>query len=214
MVFDPFDAIFDQFDPAKCTDCKLGGNGMHAYSRKHRGIGRKVMFVGEAPGEQEGKKHLAFVGNSGKLLDEWIGKMLVTNYVITNAVRHRPVTPQGANRTPGKDEIKACGVHLESEIASENPKFIIYLGKSALKTTDSRTVTMKQAIMHSLIDPYWYGTTTVLGLVVYHPAYILRKHWDMTPLLEMVSDIIMNPPERGVMNTTVSQMLNKVVFPA
>ena len=86
-----------------CELCSLRGTE-YALSRIHRGEGKKVMFIGEAPGEEEGKRHLAFVGRSGKLLDRWIEYLGINNYVITNIVRHRPPN----NRVPAYDEMVAC----------------------------------------------------------------------------------------------------------
>lgn len=203
-----------EFDPASCRGCDLQYNGMHAYSRVHKGIGRKVMFIGEAPGRKEGEQHLAFVGDSGKMLNAWINYMLVSNYIITNAVRHRPVTSTGTNRTPNSKEIIACNKYLEDEIKHEQPKFIVYLGKTSLTSRGITVRKMKDSVIHSFVNPYWYGKNGEIGIVLFHPSYVTRKHYDITPLLDMLADIILNPPVKDEIHPTVKKMIGEVGFPA
>ena len=112
-----------------CNLCSLKGED-YAYPQIHRGAGKKIMFIGEAPGEEEAKQHLAFVGRSGKLLDRWIAYLGINNYVITNIVRHRPPN----NRVPTMDEIEACIPYLFEEVQNEGPYYIIALGKTAART--------------------------------------------------------------------------------
>ena len=181
-------------DIASCDLCPLKGQN-YALSRTHRGEGKKVMFVGEAPGAEEAKQHLAFVGRSGKLLDKWIAYLDIDNYVITNIVRHRP--PE--NRVPAMDEINACIPYLYEEIKNENPHYIIALGK-----TSAIILTCYTLGSYALVN-YVYGKS-VMGKeffrkvpgsnsffsvsVLYHPSYVLRSGIDMTQYLNKLKKMI------------------------
>ena len=160
---------------SECKLCQLKGTE-YALPRIHRGEGKKVMFIGEAPGEEEGKQHLAFVGRSGKLLDKWIEYLGIDNYVISNVVRHRPPN----NRVPAYDEMEACYPYLEAEIEREKPDHLIALGRTS-------------AIRLGLViesEPMWsvikrsFSINNRLASILYHPSYILRTHKDMTPYLD------------------------------
>lgn len=172
-----------------CQKCQLHGDG-YALSRIHKGSGKKVMFIGEAPGAEEAEHHLAFVGRSGKLLDHWISLLGIDNYVITNVVRHRPITEEGKNRTPTEYEILSCLPYLSHEVVNELPDFLILLGRTPLKTIkkfvdknfvglDVPMYSIAQTIKFSLKN----DMRTVDGLgnrirtfVLYHPSYVLRNH--------------------------------------
>ena len=82
----------------KCMKCEALCN-----SRLNVVFGRgdeepDIVFVGEAPGADEDKQGLPFVGRGGKLLDKWIERMNINNkkYYIMNALKCRP--PE--NRVP------------------------------------------------------------------------------------------------------------------
>ena len=160
---------------AECKLCQLKGTE-YALPRIHRGEGKKIMFIGEAPGEEEGKQHLAFVGRSGKLLDKWIEYLGIDNYVISNVVRHRPPN----NRVPTYDELEACYPYLEAEIERENPAYIIALGKTTgfvLGMVDEN-----KPMEYAFRRIFLLGSR--LASILYHPSYILRSHKDMTPYLD------------------------------
>ena len=87
----------------------------------------KIMMIGEAPGEEEDKQGLPFVGRGGKVLDKALGFIGVDrdSIYITNLVKCRP--PE--NRNPAPSEIKECKDTLIDEVFSVRPKIIITLGK-------------------------------------------------------------------------------------
>ncbi len=115
---------------ASCRDCPLYRNG-YALPRIHTADDVLVMFIGEAPGFTETQTKRAFTGRSGKLLDEWIRKMGIRNYIVTNVVKHRPV--MGAtDRPPNEGEMSACVHYLREEIDFFDPNLIVTLGKSSL----------------------------------------------------------------------------------
>jgi len=167
-------------DIVNCSLCKLAGKE-YAFPRVNRGNGKKVMFIGEAPGEEEGKQHRAFVGRSGKLLDKWINQLEIDNYYITNIVKHRPPN----NRQPDKDEVWTCIPYLHEEIKEELPDFIILLGKTALNSMFSNLAEgrkMSDIINNLLIHRLHYKYRMRIFLL-YHPSYILRTNFDMAEIL-------------------------------
>lgn len=86
-----------------------------------------VLFVGEAPGENEDKNGEPFVGRSGEKLDEALNQNGVNrdDVRITNVVRCRP--PE--NRDPKADERANCKEYLLAEIVAVDPEVIIPIGK-------------------------------------------------------------------------------------
>lgn len=91
-----------------------------------------LMFIGEAPGRDEDASGVPFVGRSGKLLRELIkavGLNPVEDCYIANIVKHRPP----GNREPAKEEIEICVKYLRKQIEIIAPKFIVLLGRTAVK---------------------------------------------------------------------------------
>lgn len=90
----------------------------------------EVMFIGEAPGMNEDRSGLPFVGNAGQFLNE----MLATigwqrdDVYITNVVKCRPP----GNRDPLPDEIDACRVYLDTQISTIDPLMIVTLGRFSM----------------------------------------------------------------------------------
>src|SRR3989338_9531732 len=82
----------------------------------------KVMFIGEAPGEQEDKQGRPFVGPAGKLLDELLGTIGLKReeVYISNVVKYRPP----ANRDPPAEEKAQCMPWLQMEMALIKPPLL------------------------------------------------------------------------------------------
>lgn len=113
-----------------CTQCAL------CEGRTHVVVGRgnpraALLFIGEAPGEQEDKQGRPFVGRAGKLLDRLLGSLGLTehDYYITNVNKCRPP----GNRPPKADEIRACTPYLVEQIRRMRPAVIVTLGNAATK---------------------------------------------------------------------------------
>ncbi|MGL5874752.1 MAG: uracil-DNA glycosylase [Xenococcaceae cyanobacterium] len=110
----PFYSSLEQLakDCQSCKRCGLSKN------RTHVVIGRgnphaKLLVIGEAPGTEEDKAGLPFVGKSGQLLEKILTSIdlnIERDTYITNIVRCRPPD----NRTPNAKEIKACKSYLIS----------------------------------------------------------------------------------------------------
>ncbi len=92
----------------------------------------ELMFIGEAPGEQEDIEARPFVGRAGKFLDHLLNLAGLdrSKVYISNVVKCRP--PK--NRTPRKKEIKMCNPYLQKQIELIKPKVICILGNVALQT--------------------------------------------------------------------------------
>lgn len=127
----------------------------------------RLVFVGEAPGEEEDKQRRPFVGRAGQLLTKVINAMGLerSDVYITNVVKCRP--PQ--NRKPEPDEMAACEPFLLMELRTINPEVIVCLGMTAaqslLKTKEN--LGNLRGKFHS------YGKAKVM--VTYHPAALLRN---------------------------------------
>src|SRR6185295_750196 len=156
----------------ECTRCKL-----HATRRKIVfGVGTPdtpLMFVGEAPGEQEDKRGEPFVGPAGELLDKMIEAMGWTRSAvyIANTTKCRPP----GNRNPQPDELEQCMPFLHAQIAAIAPRIIVALGRPAsnqLLGTDAPI----SALRGRFHDYTRFGGDrySLKIMPTFHPAYLLR----------------------------------------
>ncbi len=88
-----------------------------------------ILFVGEAPGRQEDREGIPFVGRAGKLLDSFLDGIGLdrSDVYITNIVLCRPPN----NRDPEDEEIKRCTEYLDRHIDILDPDVIVPLGSFA-----------------------------------------------------------------------------------
>src|SRR5918996_4772923 len=130
-----------------------------------------LMFVGEAPGQQEDLQGLPFVGRAGKLLDQLLEEvgMSRADVFVTNVVRCRPP----GNRDPLPDEIIACKSYSDRQVELIEPKLICTLGKFAMQvvTHTNRGITA----VHGKPEVHELGGRTVRVYPVFHPAAALRS---------------------------------------
>ncbi|WP_019936329.1 uracil-DNA glycosylase family protein [Bordetella sp. FB-8] len=130
------------------------------------------MVVGEAPGEQEDRQGLPFVGRSGQLLDAMlaaVGMNRQDDVFIANVIKCRPP----GNRNPTPEEIAACRPYLMRQIELLKPERILVLGRFAAQTlldTDA-TIGSLRGRVHILRA----GGRDIPLVVSYHPAYLLRS---------------------------------------
>ncbi len=116
----------------KCTSCPLYKGSTLAVPGEGP-QNAKLMILGEAPGEEEDRQGLPFVGRSGKYLESLLKTAGINRkeVFITNAVKHRP----SGNRTPKASEIKICAeLWLDKQIGVIKPRLIILLGSVALRS--------------------------------------------------------------------------------
>lgn len=116
---------------SKCTLCNKLCNSSSNCMSGYGPDDADLMFCGEAPGEEEDKQGIPFVGRAGKYLHRHVfkGAGIDAAYVrLTNPVRCRP--PQ--NRSPNIAEIRNCRQYLEEEVELVQPKVIVAMGNIAL----------------------------------------------------------------------------------
>lgn len=97
-----------------------------------------LMFIGEAPGAEEDRQGLPFVGRAGKLLDQLLEGIGLSrdDVFVANILKSRPP----GNRDPQPEEIEACWPYLERQIQLIEPRVIATLGNFATKKiTGSQT---------------------------------------------------------------------------
>lgn len=130
------------------------------------------MFVGEAPGAEEDRQGLPFVGRAGRLLNAMLlaVNMEREQVYIANVLKCRPPN----NRDPQGVEVRECEPYLHQQVVQIRPKIIIALGRfaaqSLLKTT--------RPIGKLRGEVFHYADTSIPLVVTYHPAYLLRNPVD------------------------------------
>jgi DNA polymerase len=160
------DDIYADIGPA-CARCKLCslGRTQVVYGKGHAKA--RLMFVGEAPGEEEDERGEPFVGRSGQLLTKIIEAIGLSReqVYIANVIKCRPP----ANRNPEPDEVAACEPFLFRQIDVIMPKVIVPLGKfaaqSLLKTMEPITKLRGRQ----------FDYRGAVLIPTFHPAYLLRN---------------------------------------
>lgn len=132
----------------------------------------KIMFVGEAPGADEDRLGLPFVGRSGQLLDKMLKavKMERANCYITNVLPWRPP----GNRTPTDSEIAVCLPFLKRQIELINPEVIMILGGSAANALLDNEEPISR-LRGKWLEYKRSDGKSVAVLASFHPAYLLRN---------------------------------------
>jgi len=129
-----------------------------------------LMFVGEAPGAEEDRQGLPFVGRAGTLLTELLAGigMERKDVWITNVLRCRPP----GNRDPQPIEIESCQPYTYRQVELIEPRVIVTLGNFATKLlTGSRLGITKVRGTPQVRD---VGARTVFLMPLLHPAAALR----------------------------------------
>jgi DNA polymerase len=128
-----------------------------------------LMFVGEAPGANEDRQGLPFVGQAGKLLDQLLGEIGLQrgDVFIANVLKSRPPD----NRDPRPEEIGACQGYLWRQIELIEPRVICTLGNFATKLLrrDKTGITR----VHGQAQIYTFGKRRVNIYPIFHPAAAL-----------------------------------------
>jgi uracil-DNA glycosylase len=175
---------WDQLQQAvsSCTRCEL------SRSRRNTVFGSgdqhaRVMVIGEAPGEEEDRQGVPFVGRAGGLLNQMLlaaGLSRETVY-IANILKCRPP----GNRNPSPQEAQACHDYLQQQVRLLQPEVILSVGgvsATNLLQTDQSVGSLRGRI-------HRYGESGIPMVVTYHPSYLLRrpaekaKTWDDLQLL-------------------------------
>ena len=165
---------------AKCENCKkcpLGETRTNCVFGEGN-ENAKIMFVGEAPGEQEDLSGRPFVGRAGKLLDQFLFAVGISrkDVYIANILKCRP--PK--NRDPLPEEEAECIDYLRDQVRAIDPKIIVCLGRiSAMKL-------IKEDFKITKEHGTWFKKGNFYMTAVYHPAALLR---DPRKNEEMLADM-------------------------
>lgn len=128
-----------------------------------------LMFIGEAPGANEDRMGLPFVGQAGKLLDKLLAEIgLERKEVwICNVLKCRPPD----NRDPHPNEIEACRDYLLSQVELIEPVVICTLGNFSTKLLRADTTGISR--LHGQAEPRIIGARAVRLYPLFHPAAAL-----------------------------------------
>ena len=160
---------------ANCHKCSLGDTRTNCVF----GVGdpdADLMFVGEAPGEQEDLSGTPFVGRAGQLLDKFLYAVDIPRekVYIANILKCRP--PK--NRDPLPEEEDACIEYLREQVRIIKPKVIVCLGRiSAMRLIKPDFKITKE-------HGQWFEKGQFLMTAVYHPAALLRDPRKKEDMLE------------------------------
>ncbi len=128
-----------------------------------------LMFVGEAPGANEDKLGLPFVGQAGKLLDKLLTEIGLDrgDVFIANTVKCRPPS----NRDPHPHEIESCNGYLRRQVQLIEPSVICTLGNFATKLLRGDATGISR--LHGRDEVRLIGPRAVRLLPLHHPAAAL-----------------------------------------
>lgn len=133
----------------------------------------RLMIVGEAPGADEDRMGLPFVGASGRLLDRMlrsIGLNREEGVYITNVVPWRPP----GNRKPELSEVQVCLPFVQRHIELIDPQVLLLLGGAAANALLANSESI------SRLRGRWHDYSSrglprpVAAMATYHPAFLLR----------------------------------------
>jgi uracil-DNA glycosylase family 4 len=161
-----------------------------------------LMFVGEAPGANEDRLGLPFVGQAGKLLDKLLAEIGLErpDVFICNTLKCRPP----GNRDPQPNEIESCSGYLQSQVELIQPKLICTLGNFATKLLREDTTGISR--LHGQVEERSIGARRIRLYPLYHPAAALytprtldalRADFERIPELLTLADLEQPEPLRA-----------------
>jgi DNA polymerase len=127
----------------------------------------RIVFVGEAPGAEEDRTGVPFVGRAGQLLTKMIESIGFTRdeVYICNTVKCRPPD----NRDPTPEEKTACRPFLEEQLKILRPQILVGLGAHAAGYLTGLQTSLGK------MRSRWHEFEGVPTMVTYHPAFLLRS---------------------------------------
>ena len=156
----------------------------------------RIMLIGEAPGRDEDRMGVPFVGESGQLLDKMMASIGFdrNDVYITNVLPWRPP----GNRAPSSEEIQMLWPFLKRHIELKVPDIIVALGGSSAKLLLETTTGILK--LRGTVTERSFGGRTIPILATLHPAYLLRtpiqkraSYKDLIQLKEMADKIAPHP---------------------
>lgn len=168
-----------------CVKCRLSeGRTQVVFGRGSAGA--ELVVVGEAPGREEDRTGLPFVGPAGKLLDLLLLSVGIERgrAYICNVLKCRPPN----NRDPMADEVSTCAPYLHAQLDIIQPRVLLGVGKFAAQwlSGSDQSIGRLRGTVHE-----YRGIPVV---ATYHPAYLLRsphatrKTWQDLQLMRQVLD--------------------------
>ena len=179
-----------------CTLCPLAGGRTNVVFGNGN-ADADLMFVGEAPGAEEDRQGLPFVGRAGKLLDELLAGIGLSraDVFVGNVLKCRPP----GNRDPQPEEIDTCRPYLERQIGLIEPRVIGTLGNFATKLLTQSRVGITR--VRGTPQVHTLGGRSLFVMPLLHPAAALRTpalvetlREDFAKLPELVAA---RPPDGG-----------------
>ena len=170
-----------------CDRCRLSQSRTQAVF-SDGAVDARLVVVGEAPGANEDRTGIPFVGAAGRYLDlllATVGMSRKDSVYICNVLKCRPPD----NRNPMPDEISACSSFLKKQLELVNPQALLAVGSFAaqlLTGQEKTTLGGLRAEVHSYRD--------IPLVCTYHPAALLRNpkwtrsFWEDLQLLRAVLD--------------------------
>jgi uracil-DNA glycosylase len=128
-----------------------------------------LMFVGEAPGANEDRQGLPFVGQAGRLLDTLLGEIGLqrADVFIANVLMCRPP----GNRDPQPTEISNCQGYLLRKLELIRPRVVCTLGNFATKLLRDDPTGITR--LHGRPEERRIGSCDVVLYPLLHPAAAL-----------------------------------------
>ena len=155
-----------------------------------------LMFIGEAPGANEDRMGLPFVGQAGKLLDKMLAEISMDrkDVFICNTLKCRPPD----NRDPHPNEIEACQDYLRSQVDLIEPTVICTLGNFSTKLLRADSTGISR--LHGHEEVRIIGPRAVRLYPLYHPAAALYTPSTLEALrkdFHRIPDLLaLGPPEQ------------------
>jgi len=174
-------------DVAECERCDL----CRTRNQTVFGAGSaraRWLFVGEAPGAEEDKQGLPFVGRAGVLLSAMLFSIGLSreDIYIANVLKCRPPN----NRDPLGREVRECSPFLRQQISWVQPEIIVAMGRFAAQALLETDQSLAELRGHR----HKYQINELPLVVTYHPAYLLRspsakrKSWEDLTLAHSILD--------------------------
>jgi len=165
---------------SKCTSCPSLVAHRKQVVFASGPVSADLMFIGEAPGANEDREGIPFIGASGRLLDELLESIEMNRdeVYITNVVKCRP--PE--NRDPLTAEIQNCAGFLRRQIELVAPIVVVTLGNFATRLLrgDGAGITT----IHGQPERRSFGERAVWLFPVFHPAAALYRRPNLQLLRE------------------------------
>ena len=131
----------------------------------------RIMLIGEAPGANEDKEGLPFVGRVGALLDKMLAAIDLNRekVYISNIINFRPPD----NRRPTDEEIKRYLPFITKHIEIINPKILVLLGSTAMHALIGNEVVISK--MRGKWIEKKFGRCIASVIITFHPAFLMRQ---------------------------------------